>query len=310
MIRVALNHRTVYEYDRPVSLMPQIVRLKPAAHCRTPIISYALFIEPQNHYLHWENDSYGNSVAHVIFPERTNRLVFEVQLVADMLPMGALESLLTTTGGRVPDLSALERRGMAAYLACEQAGPHFRRFLHPLSSDPALTTRRLLDINRQIHETIQHVMRIEPGVQSIESTLVTHRGSARDLAWLLILTLRHMGLPARFVSGYAIQLNFDAGDLEAGKSFTPDSTELHAWAEVFVPGAGWVGLDPAFGCIAGQGYIPLACTAEPYTAAPITGAVEPCESVLHVQTSVARFDPLPADSASDAKPKNSHKAAG
>jgi uncharacterized protein (DUF2126 family)/transglutaminase-like putative cysteine protease len=276
-IRVALHHTTRYSYDRPVSPSPHVVRLRPAPHCRTPILAYSLRVTPETHFLNWQQDPFGNYEARLVFPKQTTELVFQVDLVADMTVINPFDFFLEKEAEHYPFVypPAL-RRDLEPYLRGVAFGPKFAAFVEHARSRILGTGRRmvdvLVDLNRYVMESLRYDIRMEPGVFPPEETLDRGHGSCRDFAWLLVQMLRQLGLAARFVSGYSIQLKADEKPLRGPSGVERDSTDLHAWAEVFLPGAGWVGLDATSGLMAGEGHIPLACTPDPETAAPVTGA--------------------------------------
>lgn len=288
-IRVALTHRTVYRYDRLVSLGPQTIRLRPAPHCRTPIRSYVLRIHPAQHFLNWQQDPFGNYLARVVIPEATREFRVEVDLVAQMTVINPFDYFLEPSAETYPFAyePALAKQ-LAPYLEVDAAGPLLQDWLTRVDRRKAQTNDFLVQLNQRLQREIEYVIRMQPGVQSCEETLQLGRGSCRDSGWLFVQILRHLGLAARFVSGYLIQLVADEKPLEGPAGTTQDFTDLHAWAEVYLPGAGWVGLDPTSGLLAGEGHIPLACTPNPTSAAPITGAVQQSEVEFDVAMAVAR----------------------
>ncbi len=275
-IRVALHHTTRYSYDRAVSPSPHVVRLRPAPHCRTPILAYSLRVQPETHFLNWQQDPFGNYEARLVFQKETTELVFEVDLVADMTVINPFDFFLEKDAEHFPFVypPAL-RRDLDPYLRTGSFGPKFAAFVEVARSKAGSGRRAvdaLVDLNRFVQESIRYDIRMEPGVFAPEETLTRGHGSCRDFAWLLVQVLRQLGLAARFVSGYSIQLRADEKPLRGPAGVERDSTDLHAWAEVFLIGAGWVGLDATSGLFAGEGHIPLACTPDPETAAPVTGS--------------------------------------
>jgi uncharacterized protein (DUF2126 family)/transglutaminase-like putative cysteine protease len=270
--QVALNHRTQYKYDRPITLGPQVVRLRPAPHCRTPILSYSLTVTPAEHFINWQHDIYNNHLARFVFQEKTDELVVEVDLVAELSSINPFDFFLEPGIENFQfQYPAKRDKDPDPYRATQEAGPLLDSFLSSLSREKQGTTSFLVDLNSRIKSTIGYTVRMEPGIQSSEQTLAKRTGSCRDMAWLLVEVLRHVGFAARFASGYLIQL----ATADGLDGISKDSADLHAWAEVFLPGAGWIGLDPTSGLFAGEGHIPLACTPDAPDASPITGTMEP-----------------------------------
>ncbi len=288
-IHVALNHVTHYQYDRPVNLGPQIVRLRPAPHSRTRILSYSLNILPAKHFINWQQDPQSNYLARLVFPEKTREFRIEVDLVAEMSVLNPFDFFLSPTAEKFPVVyEAGERRDLVPYLVKPPATPLVAKFLKETPRDPVRTIDFLVAINRRLAEDIRYLIRMEPGVQQPEETLEKASGSCRDSAALLVHLLRHLGFAARFVSGYLIQLVADVKSLDGPSGPEQDFTDLHAWVEVYLPGGGWIGLDPTSGLLAGEGHIPLACTPEPVSAAPVTGAVDKAEVTFAHSMKVSR----------------------
>lgn len=295
-IHVALNHVTAYRYDREVMLGPQVVRLRPAAHCRTPVLAYSLKVEPEGGFINWQQDPHGNHLARLVFPRPTRSFSVEVDLVAEMAVYNPFDFFLEPGAERFPFAyePALAKE-LSPFLPREPLGhqPALARLLAGIDLKEAPTVDFLVGINRRINGLVRYIIRLEPGVQTPEETLVKGSGSCRDSAWLLVRVLRHLGLAARFVSGYLIQLRADERPIEGPAGTERDFTDLHAWCEVYLPGAGWIGLDPTSGLLAGEGHIPLACSPEPSSSAPVSGAVGKCEVEFDFRMSVSRLRESP-----------------
>ena len=289
-IRVAINHNTCYKFDRPVDIGPHIFRLRPAPHSRTPIKSYSFRIYPEDHYLNWQQDPFGNYQARIVFPEKARELRVEVEVVVDMTVINPFDFFIEKYAEQFPfkyeDQLAKE---LVPYLEIVENGDLLKKWIEKIGLGKKRTEDFLVDLNRKLSEDIDYSIRMEPGVQTCETTLEKALGSCRDSAWLLVQILRHLGLAARFVSGYLIQLSADEKSLDGPSGPEKDFTDLHAWAEVYVPGAGWIGLDPTSGLFAGEGHIPLACTPNPESAAPVTGATGKCKVEFEFANIVKRI---------------------
>jgi transglutaminase-like putative cysteine protease len=294
-MRVALHHVTCYRYDRLVALAPHEVRLRPAPHSRTPVPSYSLTVVPSAHFLNWQQDANGNHVARFVFPDKTRELTFTVDLVADLTVINPFDFFIEQYAENVPfRYEAQLAQELVAYTRPEPPGPLLQDWLNRMRSEllqvgTTGTAAFLVALNQRLAQDVGYLVRLEPGVQTTEQTLQLQSGSCRDSTWLLVQILRHLGLAARFVSGYLIQLKAEGALGAAAEGPEEDFADLHAWAEVYIPGAGWIGLDPTSGLLVGEAHIPLACASAPGAAAPVTGRADPAETTFHHEMRVSRL---------------------
>lgn len=289
-IKVAIKHNTEYQFDRLVSLSPHVIRLRPASHSRTPIQSYSLKVEPTEHFINWQQDPFGNYLARLVFPEKTRNLKINVELIAEMTVINPFDFFLEEAAEQFPfNYEEQLKQDLAPYLEICESGSKLKEWIKGIDRSEQTIVNFLVAINQGVYKHLNYLVRMEAGVQTCEETLLSGSGSCRDSAWLLVQIFRHLGLASRFVSGYLVQLTADVKALDGPSGTEKDFTDLHAWAEVFLPGAGWVGLDATSGLFAGEGHIPLACTPNPSSAAPIMGATDKCETKFIFSNSVERL---------------------
>jgi len=289
-IHVAIRHTTHYKFDRRVTLSPHVIRLRPAPHSRTPILAYTMKITPEKHFINWQQDPFGNYLARLVFPEATREFSVDVEVIADMTVINPFDYFIEESAFHFPfEYDPALKRELAPYLETEPAGERLAAWLAEVPLKRVHTNDFLVGLNQRLQKDIAYTIRMEPGIQSCEETLEKAIGSCRDSAWLLVQILRHLGLAARFVSGYLVQLTPDVKSLDGPSGPEHDFTDLHAWAEVYLPGAGWVGLDPTSGLFADEGHIPLAATPKPSSAAPIEGMTDKCEVEFSFSNTVTRI---------------------
>ena len=288
-IHVALNHVTHYRYDRPINLGPQVVRLRPAPHSRTRVLSYSMRVEPATHFINWQQDPQSNYLARLVFPDKTTSFRIEIDLVAEMSVLNPFDFFLEPSAEHFPfDYDAELAKELAPYRIKLPPTPLVEAYVASIPRDKIPMNDFIVMVNQKLQRDIGYLVRMEPGVQTPEETLAKASGSCRDTGWLLVQVMRHLGVAARFVSGYLIQLKSDVKSLDGPSGTEVDFTDLHAWCEVYLPGAGWIGLDPTSGLLAGEGHIPLACSPNPGSAAPVSGAIDECETTFEHSMSVTR----------------------
>jgi uncharacterized protein (DUF2126 family)/transglutaminase-like putative cysteine protease len=289
-LKVVISHKTHYKYDKNISLSPHIIRLRPAPHSRTPIEAYSLKIKPESHFLNWQQDPFGNYMARLVFPEKTNEFCIDVEIIADLITLNPFDFFVEESATNFPFEYKKElKKELKPYLKINEKGALLKDFVKSIDKSEKPIIDFLVEVNQKIYQYVNYTVRLETGVQTCKTTLEKELGSCRDSAWLFVQVLRHLGLAARFVSGYLVQLTADVKSLDGPSGPEADFTDLHAWTEVYIPGAGWVGLDSTSGLFAGEGHIPLACTPHYDSAHAIEGFSDKCETEFFFENSVTRI---------------------
>ena len=283
---LALTHNVHYDYQSPVFLGPHIFRLSPSFPSRFCLKDYSLHISPLPQTLHWQSDLFGNRVARAVFAARTSALDVTMTATFCWQETNPLDFLLEGTAVQWPPLYAENLVSpLAPYLQATEDGPLFHAFVEKLREGPASTVAFLAYAAQQIAATVRYTCRLDPGIQDVETTLGKGTGSCRDSAWLFVQAARRLGFATRFVSGYLIELAAKVGDEALGA----DTAALHAWADVVLPGAGWVAVDPTSGLFAGADHIPLAAAPEPALVEPFLGSCERQATHWHYSHSLQRL---------------------
>lgn len=289
-LKVVISHKTHYKYDKFISLSPHVIRLRPAPHSRTPIESYSLKITPENHFINWQQDPFGNYLARVVFPEKVKEFGIDVEIIADLITINPFDFFVDDYAANYPfEYKEELKKELIPYLELSEDGKKLQKFIQTLDLKERPINDFLVYLNTEIYKYLNYTIRLETGVQTCEITLGNKLGSCRDYAWLFVQVLRHLGLAARFVSGYLVQLKSDMESLDGPSGPEADFTDLHAWTEVYIPGAGWLGLDSTSGLFAGEGHIPLACTPSFESAHAIEGMSDKCETEFEYSNTVTRI---------------------
>ena len=291
-VRLKIKHITEYTYDREVILSPHIIRLRPAPHCRMPIYNYSLDVQPAEHFINWQQDPFGNFQARCVFTAKTKKLSISVDIITDIIEINPFDFFIEEYVVSYPfQYDPVLAGDLVNYLKISENGDLLSAWVSGHDVRKEDTINFLVTLNRKLHADIKYLVRLDPGVQTCEQTLQMRSGSCRDSAWLLIQILRRLGIAARYVSGYLVQYAEDAGITGEFSTIDKNCADLHAWVEVYLPGAGWLGLDPSSGVFAGRGYIPLACTPEPAGAAPVTGTHSKGNTEFSYSSSIERISP-------------------
>ena len=280
-IAAHLQHRTRYEYDRPVNLGAHIVRLHPAPHCRTTVTSYSMTVSPSTHYIHWQQDPLANRLARLVFTQACTEFEVAVDLSVVLSDFNPFDFFLDPLANVYPfAYCRADQLALTPYLRVDAVGRDdtlLNALLRQIDRRVQDTMSFLIALNQRVHQAVAYQLRHEPGVQTPDQTLRLASGSCRDSSWLLVTLFRHLGVAARFVSGYLIDIAPPSTSALGSPLTVPSRSELHAWCEVYLPGAGWVGLDPTSGLLSGAGHIALACALQPDWAAPIEGSTDMAE---------------------------------
>lgn len=294
-IRIALTHQSIYHYNPSTSLGPQVVRLRPAPHAHAKVVGYSLKVGPEKHFINWQQDPYNNWLARLVFPEPVTFFQVTVDLVLDLSPINPFDFFLEPEAQCFPfEYNDSLARDLRPYLEClegaQAVGPRFKELLSSIHPEEGVqSVDHLVRVNQMVNKTLGYTLRMEPGVQTPEETLEKGRGSCRDFSWLLVQLLRAQGLASRFVSGYSVQLRADSKPIDGPSGVKHDVVDLHAWVEVYLPGAGWVGLDATSGMLCTEGHVPLAASPDPSQASPIEGGLTACEVKFEHKMDMSRI---------------------
>jgi uncharacterized protein (DUF2126 family) len=271
-------------------------------HAKAKIETYTLKID-QPCSVRWQQDAGGNHLARVTFGAGSRIDAFDVlvEMAVDIRPVNPFDFFIDPRCKELPfayeetitrDLAPFLDRDDPAYAT----GPRFEELLAEVPRE-GTTIDVIVAINSAINAKLKYVIREEAGVWTPEKTLEEGRGSCRDSAVLLVAALRSFGLAARFVSGYLVQLTDEGMIPDEPRGVSRDVVDLHAWAEVYLPGGGWIGLDATSGLLAGEGHIPLACTARPASAAAIDGTSDVVSEDVTFEMKIGRLGHEPRPTA-------------
>ena len=261
-----ISHLTRYDYSAPVELNPHALLLKPLQRSYLDTRGYELRIAPEPEGLVERSSIEGNPIFQVWFSGKTEMLEIESSFEVEVRPFNPFSFIIKQSFIDRIDPAACEfgysdEAEVLLYPPLQTTdNPALHEFANKLLAEsPTDPITYLNALTASVHSNWEHIVREEDNLWSPEETFSAGKGSCRDLSWMLIHMLRAQGLAARFVSGYAFNPELDEGN------------ELHAWVEAYLPGAGWVGIDPSLGLFADQHYIPLASSSDAQQTLPVHG---------------------------------------
>lgn len=279
--RYQIHHHTIYRYDTSVTFSPHYLRLKPQESDVCDTLSYTLDVSPPCS-VYWSEDIIGNHVAKCIFSTPSDILDIRTVLEVSLGEKNPFAFIVDEYAENYPfAYRPYEQNGLQYYLQVQEQGELFTQWVARFSPLSMYVVSMLREVANAIAMEIRYEKRHEPGYLPAEQTLAEKQGSCRDTAWLLMQTLRALGLASRFVSGYLLQPEDDVPDVDI---------EYHAWVECYIPGAGWVGIDATSGLFTAEHHIALASDAFPENTAAVIGTTSPAISVLDYKLTCKKSD--------------------
>lgn len=286
--RIAITHRIERTFSKTIKLSTHWLRLRPAPDTPARITAYSLELAPEPHFVNWLRDPFENHIVRLDLPEPLPYLHTAVEILAELVPKNPFDFLIEPYAVKHPfEYTTQLKKELAPYLAVGEPSARTRVFFETLERKEVATIQRLSEVCAALLEAFPSFapspISSTQGAPDLEALFARGTGSAWDLAWLFTLSLRQLGLAARFVCGYHVLL----AEAEAQQ----DSVRLHAWTQVFIPGAGWIGIDPSTGLYTNETFIPLSSGADPARVQPIVGSREPCEETRIESVQVRRLEP-------------------
>lgn len=283
MRTLEIVHHTQYNFSKPVQASPHIIRLNPTLNYKNKILEHSLQVFPEVFHQNNHLDVYGNPISRLVFLSKIEFLTVEVKMKVEVQDINPFDFFLSLAIENYPfKYPNSVQSYLQSYLEVvdDEVIEHWLKSKNPPKQHKTLDY--VTSLNKLVHQHLNYTVRLEPGVYSPKETIEKGGGSCRDYSWLLVNMYRMHGIAARFVSGYLIDLNFEVDN--------KDQLSLHAWVEVYLPGAGWLGLDPTSGLLVTAYYIPLCAVPHYKDAAAISGNTEVCEVSMSYLSSVSRLE--------------------